>query len=157
MTRRKSRLDGETLLPVTVSRVLDASEEIIGTPDTEEMAFLHIVLAQCGLPYRDPKTSHYIRENGLLSLIVSPGHLRDPTTNKAGLQGIPYGAKPRLLMLHLCTEAVRSREECAPKWQQALQERRISIRSTWAALVTSRQSSRPVTSAFACADQRLWI
>jgi hypothetical protein len=108
MAKRESKVDG-TKLPATLSRVIDASEEIMGTPDADEMAFLHSVLAQCGLPYRNPNTRDYMRQNGRATLIVSAGHLLDQDTRKPVLQGVPYGAKPRLLMLHLCTEAVRNK------------------------------------------------
>lgn len=93
---------------LTQSRIADAAVEIVGEQDPSDLAFLHTVLAQCGLPYREPGTPHYIRENGRASLIVSAGHLFDPLKRRPVLQGIPYGAKPRLLMIHLCTEAVRT-------------------------------------------------
>lgn len=96
-------------LSSTKARLVDANVEILGEQEPEELAFLHTVLAQCGLPYREPANGarDYIRENGKASLIISSGHLIDPKTKRPTLQGIPYGAKPRLLMLHLCTEAVR--------------------------------------------------
>lgn len=98
-------------LSAVTARVIDAHVEILGEEEPDELAFLHTILAQCGLPYREPKRGErdYIRENGRASLIVSAGHLLDPKTKKPALQGIPYGAKPRLLMIHLCTEAVRTR------------------------------------------------
>ena len=108
MAKRESKVDG-TKLPVTLSRVINAAEEIMGAPDADEMAFLHSVLAQCGLPYRNPNTRDYMRQNGRATLIVTAGHLLDQETRKPVLQGVPYGAKPRLLMLHLCTEAVRNK------------------------------------------------
>jgi len=108
MAKRESKVDG-TKLPVTLSRVINAAEEIMGAPDADEMAFLHSVLAQCGLPYRNPNTRDYMRQNGRATLIVTAGHLLDQDTRKPVLQGVPYGAKPRLLMLHLCTEAVRNK------------------------------------------------
>ena len=98
------------LAPV-VRRLVDAAAEIMGEPDPDELAFLHVVLAQCGLPYREPAARDYVRDNGRASLIVTAGHLFDPQTRRPLLQGIPYGAKPRLLMIHLCTEAVR--RQCA--------------------------------------------
>jgi len=113
MAKRESKIDGRTL-PVTLSRVIDAAEEIMGTPDTDEMAFLHSVLAQCGLPYRNPNTRDYMRQNGRATLIVTAGHLLDQETRQPVLQGVPYGAKPRLLMLHLCTEAVRNKSATIP-------------------------------------------
>lgn len=100
---------GRKLISATMTRVVDAHAEILGQEEPDELAFLHTVLAQCGLPYREPETRDYIRENGRASLIISAGHLLDLKTKKPVLQGIPYGAKPRLLMIHLCTEAVRTK------------------------------------------------
>ena len=91
---------------VAENRILDAAAEIYGD-DPADLRYLHVVLAQCGLPYREPETSlqFYEKKNGRTSLILTPGVLLDPKTRKASMQGIPYGAKPRLLMIHLCTEA----------------------------------------------------
>ena len=41
-------------LPTTTARLIDAGAEIMGDPDPDDLAFLHVVLAQCGLPYREP-------------------------------------------------------------------------------------------------------
>jgi hypothetical protein len=91
---------------VVENRLLDAIEDIYSN-DPSELRFLHIVLAQCGLPYREPEAGlqFYEKRNGRTSLVLTPGVLLDPKTRKAALQGIPYGPKPRLLMIHLCTEA----------------------------------------------------
>ena len=103
-------------LSTTTGRLIDANAEIVGEPDPDELAFLHVVLAQCGLPYREPAAGarDYLRDNGRASLIVTAGHLFDPQTRRPLLQGIPYGAKPRLLMIHLCTEAVRRQSTTIP-------------------------------------------
>ena len=93
-------------LSAVQTRLLDAVEEIY-SEDPSDLRFLHIVLAQCGLPYRkpDPNLRFYEKRNGRASLVLTPGVLLDPKLHKPALQGIPYGAKPRLLMIHLCTEA----------------------------------------------------
>jgi hypothetical protein len=114
MVKRKDDFGFGVTLPHTVTRVLDAAGEIMGDPDPDDMAFLHTVLAQCGLPYRNPNARDYMRQNGRATLIVTAGHLLDPDTRKPVLQGVPYGAKPRLLMLHLCTEAVRTKSATIP-------------------------------------------
>jgi hypothetical protein len=103
-------------LSATTARLIDVSAEIMGEPDPDELAFLHVVLAQCSLPYREPAagTRDYIRDNGRASLIVTAGYLLDPQIRRPLLQGIPYGAKPRLLMIHLCTEAVRRQSATIP-------------------------------------------
>lgn len=93
-----------------VNRIAHAAAEVLLTDDPDELGFLHSVLAQCNLPYRDPKGQRdYVRESGRASIVVSGGHLIDPQSRKPVLQGLPYGAKPRLILLHLCTEAVRTK------------------------------------------------
>ncbi|MFL9828066.1 replication protein RepA [Rhodoplanes sp. SY1] len=70
---------------------------------------LHSVLALCGLPYKKPPEgeSDYVREYGRSSLVVQAGFLKDPNSGKMVKQGLPYGPKARLLLLHICTMAVR--------------------------------------------------
>jgi hypothetical protein len=102
------------LNPTPIRRLIDAHVEIMGEPDPGDLAFLHVVLAQCGLPYRETAASYYVRDNGRASLVVTPGILFDPQTRRPAMQGIPYGAKPRLLMIHLCTEAVRRQSATIP-------------------------------------------
>ncbi len=93
----------------TVKRIINASAEIVGEGEPEELSFLHAVMAQCSLPYREPETRDYIRTNGHSSLVLSAGYLFDPKRKEPVLQGLPYGAKPRLLLIHLCTQAVRTK------------------------------------------------
>ena len=91
--------------------MIDAQVEVMGEPPNKDLAFLHAIMAQCSLPYRQLEANQrdYVRESGRASIIISAGHLLDPITRKPTLQGVPYGAKPRLLMIHLCTEAVRTK------------------------------------------------
>ncbi len=101
MPSRLDRFGYGVTIPATTARVVDAAVEILGDPDPDEMAFLHSVLAQTFLPYRDPKTRDYVRENGRASMVLTAGYLLDPATRKPVLQGLPYGTKPRLLLVHL--------------------------------------------------------
>ena len=96
------------LSPIS-NRLLDAAVSLYGD-DIEDMRFLHVVLAQCGLPYRKPKSPEpfYEKRNGRISIVLTPGVLLDPVTRRPTMQGIPYGAKPRLLMIHLCTMATKT-------------------------------------------------
>lgn len=72
---------------------------------------IHSVLAMCGLPYRKPSPgiNTYHREYGKNSLVIQSGFLKDPVTGAIKEQGLPYGPKARLLMLHICTLAIRQK------------------------------------------------
>jgi hypothetical protein len=76
---------------------------------TENIAFVHTVLALCGFPYRRPPegSTEYRQTYGRNSLVVQAGHVLDPETGAMVKPGLPYGPKARLLMLHICTQALR--------------------------------------------------
>jgi len=114
MPRRQDSFGYGVTIPATTARVVDTAVEILGDPDPDEMAFLHSVLAQTFLPYRDPKTRDYVRQNGRASMVLTAGYLLDPATRKPVLQGLPYGTKPRLLLVHLCTQAIRLQDPVIP-------------------------------------------
>ena len=76
--------------------------------EDKDRSYIHSVLALCALPYRRPPEDlrEWQRDYGKNSLLVTSGHLKNPATGQMDLQGIPYGPKARLLMLHLCSEAI---------------------------------------------------
>jgi len=77
--------------------------------DYDSFLYLGVVLAQCGLPYRDPGhlCGIYTRNNGSVALSLNRGSLLNPFTEQFEMQGYPYGIRPRMLLLHFCTEATR--------------------------------------------------
>jgi hypothetical protein len=90
----------------------DAIREVIENEPTapENLQHIHSVLALCGLPYRDPgDTREFFREYGRNTLSILAGRLKSPIKGEMEAQGLPYGPKARLVLLHLCTEAVRQR------------------------------------------------
>ncbi|WP_262267579.1 replication protein RepA [Microvirga yunnanensis] len=90
----------------------DAVRELIeAAPSSpENIQHIHSVLALCGLPYREPKGEReFFREYGRNTLSIMAGRLKNPRTGQMEVQGLPYGPKARLVLLHLCTEAVRQR------------------------------------------------
>jgi hypothetical protein len=94
-----------------IERIADAAAEIFGGPP-DELQFIHAVLAQVSLPYRKPPagTVDYVRTNGRASVAIQNGFLLNPETRQMEKQGLPYGSKPRLLLLHVCSEAMRTRK-----------------------------------------------
>ncbi|QOJ14144.1 MAG: replication protein [Planctomycetia bacterium] len=102
----------DDLPPVTPSgltrqqwNLLFASDQIRQEPP-DRLQFSHTVLCQIGIPRKHTPERRYHRTNGNLSLLLEAGSLWN------GLswieQPLPYGAIPRLVMVHISSEAVRT-------------------------------------------------
>jgi hypothetical protein len=90
-------------------RLLEAATAIRGAPP-DRIDFLHTVQCQCGIPYRNPgdDVREWDRKQGNASLRIEAGSAIDPQTGGFRKLGLPYGEKPRLVLIHLATEAVRT-------------------------------------------------
>ncbi len=95
-------------LPVSreTARILRFAADIVDSPP-DRPDFLHTVLCQVGLPRRATTELRFERRNGLASLLVEAGSLY--SGQKWQLQPLPYGPKPRLALVHISTEAVRTK------------------------------------------------
>jgi hypothetical protein len=91
----------------TTKRLIDAHAEIIDSP-ADEVVFMHSVLTQCSLPYKPTDERVWIRDQGHASLRIEAGAARHPDTGKWVDLPLPHGEKPRLVMLHLNGEALRT-------------------------------------------------
>lgn len=96
--------------------LLDAASTIGSEPPSgSEIAYLHAILCQVGLP-RGPKAvaglQVFERMCGGAALRVTAGALWDG--QQLVQQPIPYGANPRLVLAWLNTQAVRSRSPIIP-------------------------------------------
>lgn len=90
-------------------KLLDRSTAIRSTPP-ERINFLHAVQCQCGIPYKNPgdEVREWDRRQGNASLRIEAGSAIDPSTGDFKRLGLPYGEKPRLVLIYLATEAVRT-------------------------------------------------
>ncbi|MCE9565968.1 MAG: plasmid encoded RepA protein [Planctomycetes bacterium] len=90
-------------------KLLDTSVAIRGHPPGR-IDFLHTVQCQCGIPYKNPGDGvlEWDRKQGHASLRIEAGSAIDPRTGDFVRLGLPYGEKPRLVLIHLATEAVRT-------------------------------------------------
>ncbi len=90
-------------------RLFETSLAIRGEPP-EKIDFLHTVQCQCGIPYKNPgeHVREWDRKQGNASLRIEAGSAIDPRTGDFVHLGLPYGEKPRLVLIHLATEAVRT-------------------------------------------------
>lgn len=113
--REREREEAQTLIYLSMKRdqrkrerVRLALEEQPTNPS--HLQHLHSVLALCGLPYRNPGNAReFSKEYGKNSLVLIAGRIKNPQSGEMESVGLPYGPKARLLLLHLCSEAVRQR------------------------------------------------
>jgi hypothetical protein len=95
----------------TLSRVHRRLIEPIETDQDNEarLAFQHTVFCQTGLPYRNPGDDVRLwqRTQGAVLLEVQAGRVANLTTRNMVEVGLPWGAKPRLILAHLNAEALR--------------------------------------------------
>jgi hypothetical protein len=90
-------------------KLLDAAADIRSRPP-ERIDFLHTIQCQIGIPYKNPgnQVREWDRKQGNASLRIEAGSAIDPKTGEFVKLGLPYGEKPRLVLIHLASEAVRT-------------------------------------------------
>jgi Plasmid encoded RepA protein len=103
------------LRPVDRKR-LDRLQERTENPLTHDsIGYVHTILTQCFLPYKDPKATHWKRKNGKYSIILTAGFLDDPAEGGDIIPlGLPFGAKPRLFQSYICTKAIKHQSRVIP-------------------------------------------
>ena len=114
MTNRKSANEADAvpsglILTPTQRKRFEAAADIMDRrPD--RIDFLHTVQCQCGIPYGNPGDAvrEWERRQGIATLRIEAGSAYDPATHQFVPLGLPYGEKPRLVLIHLATEAMRT-------------------------------------------------
>lgn len=70
--------------------------------------YLHAIMCQLGLPRARTSERTFSRSAGRASMMVSAGQRWD---GKEWIElPLPYGSQPRLAMIHLCSEAIRTKQ-----------------------------------------------
>lgn len=106
--RWQSTLDAMTPMQ---KRRASAREEIQSEgPSPSNLRYMHSSIANCPLPYRRLPEGEYEfeRKQGRMAVLVEAGKLRAPDGSRVQ-QPVPYGPKPRLILAHFSTEAIRNR------------------------------------------------
>jgi hypothetical protein len=89
-------------------RLVSRSAEIMDAPP-EEIVYQHTVLCQTCLPYRNQGAQTvWEKEQGRVALRVEAGAARNPDTQEWTQLGLPFGAKPRLVLMHLNAQAIKT-------------------------------------------------
>jgi len=92
-------------MPATVRRIIRASGNIQQDPP-DQTDFLHSVLCQVGMPRRKTEGRTFERKSGLVSIMLEAGRLWNG--RKFTEKPLPYGTRPRLVMVHISSEAIRT-------------------------------------------------
>jgi hypothetical protein len=90
-------------------RLIEAAASVVEN-DESELCFQHTVFCQTGLPYRDPgdHVRQWQRTQGAAMLVIQAGQLLQPQKGTIIDLGLPWGAKPRLILAHLNAQALRT-------------------------------------------------
>src|SRR5271166_2241063 len=84
-----------------------AKATILPDVSADDPQFLHALLCQLGLPRSRIEERVFERKSGNASLLMEAGHWF--TGTKWEPQPLPYGTRPRLVLINICSEAVRTR------------------------------------------------
>jgi hypothetical protein len=89
-------------------------KRLFATPNPAErdsLGWSSRVLAQVSIPYREPTNCElWERRNGSASIEITPWIYRDKATGEI-VKKFPYGSLPRLLMLYMSSEALRTQSQ----------------------------------------------
>jgi hypothetical protein len=121
MTNNEAKPGGKGLaLSRQENKLLETATDIYGTPPTgSDMAFIHAVFCQVGLPRSKVKGRAFMRQSGAAWVNVQAGYLDE---GKGPVQQpIPYGALPRLALAHVSTHAARHKTREIPVGDSAAQ------------------------------------
>jgi hypothetical protein len=115
-------------------------------------SFLHSALCAMSLPVRRPadETASIIRQDGQYTLAITPRPVlqRIDGQQRMAILGVPYGSLPRLVLIHIMTEAVRTRSRhivlgtSFTDWMRRLGMRTISYGPRGSATLIKEQLDR---------------
>jgi hypothetical protein len=95
----------QVLLTKRESQLLIAGDQIASEPP-DRNDFLHTVMCQVGLPRRATEARTFERHSGHVSVSLEAGRLFNG--REFVDQPLPFGTTPRLVMVHVSSEAVRT-------------------------------------------------
>lgn len=92
-------------------RLRGAHCELVSDPDPSERAYSHSALCQASLPYRvSDDVRVWNRVRGRLMLQIDGGYAPRQVKGEVEPVGLPYGPKARLVLIHIMTQAVITRD-----------------------------------------------
>src|SRR6266705_6731192 len=83
------------LREIDKKRLRNLKDRVETNLKSEDIWFVHTVLAQCFLPYHDPKTERWHKKNGAFSILLTAGAIEDKESFR--VLGLPFGCKTSTL------------------------------------------------------------
>ena len=78
--------------------------------EAKRITYSHSVLCQTSLPFKDqPATREWKNQNGRSLVLIEAGQVYDPNKTDMVKLGLPYGTKPRLILLDWNRQAILTR------------------------------------------------
>jgi hypothetical protein len=102
---------GDKPLSAVKKRIVKARVQMVLTEqDISSAAFQHSILCQAFLPYKDPgdEVRLWDHRQGNARLLLKAGELLNPRTDEWEQIGLPYGAKARLILAYVNTQAIKA-------------------------------------------------
>ena len=132
---------------------LDLFERVRQVAEAEPSpSFLHSALCAMSLPVRRPVDDHkpIIRQDGQYTLVITPKAIVEPEGGQSVLRvlGVPYGSLPRLILIHIMSEAVRTKSrqvhlgETLTDWMRRMGFRTASYGPRGSATLVRQQLDR---------------
>jgi len=91
-------------------KIIKAAEDIEMSPVVDQIDFLHSILCQVGMPRSETKELRFERRNGQAGILLEAGDLWHPDGHFEK-QPLPSGTRPRLIMIHITSEAVKKKNK----------------------------------------------
>ncbi len=110
-----SELFSSDMTPVRARRYNGLVSILQKSGEIEDAAFLHSILCQTFLPYKDPgEVREYLKVQGNAHLLLKAGELFNARAKTFQQVGLPYGAKARLVLAYINTVAIRTQSPVIP-------------------------------------------
>ena len=93
-------------IPPRTRKAIEVAAEIMQEPP-DRADYLHAVLCQVGMPRSKTAEREFVRRSGSVFMKLEAGSLFNGIDDFIR-QPLPYGSRPRLVMVHISSEAVRT-------------------------------------------------
>lgn len=77
-----------------------------GEENDNRITYSHSTLCQTSLPFKTSESREWVCRNGSASVLIEAGQVFDPAKEKFVKLGLPYGTKPRLILLDWNRQAI---------------------------------------------------